>query len=46
MKRLACINRQNNRVIKDRQDDHHDNVVKYLIGFVRPRYCVENEEKL
>ncbi len=43
MKKIVYINMLNNKVIKDKQDDHHDNVVKYLISFLNLQYFVENE---
>jgi hypothetical protein len=46
MKTIVYINMRNNRVIRDKQDDRDDNVVKYLISFLSRRYFVEYEEKL
>lgn len=46
MKRLVCIDKQNNRAIKDKIDDHHDNAVMWWIDFLKLRCFVESEEKL
>jgi hypothetical protein len=46
MKTIVYINMRNNRVIRDKQDDRDDSVVKYLISFLSRRYFVEYEEKL
>ena len=45
MKMPVYINKLNSRVIKDKQDDHHDNVVKYWKDFLLLQHCVENEAK-
>jgi hypothetical protein len=46
MKTIVYINMRNNRVIRDKQDDRDDSVVKYLISFLSRRYFVEYEDKL
>ncbi len=45
MKMPVYINKLNSRVIKDKQDDHHDNVVKYWKDFLLLQHYVENEAK-
>lgn len=45
MKMIVYINKLNNKVIINKTNDHHDNVVKLWIDFLMLRYFVENEEK-
>ena len=44
MRMLVCTGMLNNRAVRDKPDDLHDNAAMYSISFSKLQYFVENAE--